>query len=237
LEDREGCFEILESFLKHEQTPNACLFDESSDILDGQGTEATLWQSFIVSAVLWWNHEESPARKRFGEVVETFLGYGADPHIWASVLPLATTKPGGHRMRLKLIVGRERRSLVDRTKIEHWAIDVINSKGGGELTLQDIVKHWQLDNAAIILQLLDRNVEMQDQAGQDEIQTPDVTGLQPEDKKHVTSLEQLEEKTASETPPLSHFLDLQLGFICRGPKLFVMIVLGESQPWTVMVVC
>lgn len=231
-DDRIGCFEILKSFLKQQQAPNAHIFDESSNLFDSEGAAASIWQSFIGYAVVWRPREGNPrTRKIFGEIVKMFLEYGADPHIWALGCP------GGSNP-VELIIGRERCSiglwLYDKSGI----LGLIDSKGG-ELSLRDMIKYWHPNNTAT-LQLLDKDVEYQEQASQEENKTLGFTGLEPENVEHATAL-QMEEDIVSERLRSSTLLVLQSWFKFPEHGLLLMVALSillavfSSQLWTIFI--
>jgi len=226
--DRIGCFEILKSFLKQQQAPNAHIFDESSDLFNGKGAAASIWQSFIGFAVMWRLRESKPkARKIFGETVGMFLEYGADPHIWALGHPESNRE---WSERMELIIGRERCSIGLPHYNRSGVLSLIDSKGG-ELSLRDMIKYWHLDNTATLLQLLDKGVEHQEQASQEENKTLGYTRLEPENEKHATAL-QTEEDIVSERLPSSTLLVLQSWFKFPEHGLFLIVALSENPPWT-----
>lgn len=231
-EDRIGCFEILKSFLKQQQAPNAHIFDESSDLFDGKGATASIWQSFIGRAVILGPREGNPrTRKIFGEIVKMFLEYGADPHIWA--LGHSGSNP------VELIIGRERCSIGLQHYGKSGILGLIDSKGG-EFSLQDMIKYWHPDNTAALLQLLDKDVEHQEQVSQEESKTPGFAGLEPENEKHATAL-QMEEDIVSEGLRSSTLLVLQSWFKFPGHGLLLMVALSillavfSSQLWTIFI--
>lgn len=225
--DRIGCFEILKSFLKQQQAPNAHIFDESSDLFDGKGAAASIWQSFIGCAVMWRPREGNPrTRKIFGEIVKMFLEYGADLHIWA----LGPESNHGWNERMELIIGRERCSIGLRQYTKSGILGLIDSKGG-ELSLRDMIKCWHLDNTATLLQLLDKDIEHQEQASQEEDKTSGFAGLEPENEKHATAL-QMEGDIVSERLRSSIWLVLQSWFKFPEHSLLLMVALSENPPWT-----
>ena len=223
-DDRIGCFEILKSFLKQRQAPNARIFDESSDLFDGKGAAASIWQSFIGCAVMRRPREGNPrTRKIFGEIVKMFLEYGADPHIWALGRP-------GWSNPVELIIGRERCSIGLQHYNKSGILGLIDSKGG-ELSLRDMIKYWHPDNTATLLQLLDKDVEYQEQASQEENKTLGFAGLEPENVEHATEL-QMEEDIVSERLRSSTSLVLQSWFKFPEHGLLLMVALSEGPPWT-----
>ena len=225
--DRIGCFEILKSFLKQQQAPNAHIFDESSDLFDGNGAAASIWQSFIGYAVTCRPREGNPrTRKIFGEIVKMFLEYGADPHIWALGHPKSNRE---RNRRMELIIGRERCSIGLKHYNEPGIFGLIDSKGG-ELSLRNMIKYWHPDNTATLLQLLGKDVEYQEQESQEEYKTPGFAGLKPENEKHATAL-QREEDIVSERLRSSTLLVLQSWFKFPGHGLLLMVALSENPPW------
>lgn len=229
-DDRIGCFEILKSFLKQRQAPNARISDESLDLLSGKGAVASVWQHFICWAVLRRPREGNPrTRKIFGEVFKMFLEYGADPHIWALSHP-GWSKP------VELIIGRERCSI---SLPGYQKSGILDSKGG-ELSLRDMIKCWHPDNTATLLQLLDKDVEHQEQASHEENKTPGFAGLEPENEKHATAL-QMEEDIVSERLRSSTLLVLQSWFKSPEHGLLLMVALSillavfSSQLWAIFV--
>jgi len=226
--DRIGCFEILKSFLKQHQAPNAHIFDESLDLFDGKGAAASIWQSFIGFAVMWRSREGNPrTRKIFGEIVKMFLEYGADPHIWALGHPKSNRE---WNKRMELIISEERCSIGLWGYEKLGVLGLIESKGG-ELSLRDMIKYWHPDNTATLLQLLDKDVEYQEQASQEENKTLGFAGLEPESEKHATAL-QMEEDTVSERLRPSTLLVLQSWFKFPEHGLLLMVALSENPPWT-----
>lgn len=222
--DRIGCFEILKSFLKQQQAPNAHIFDESSNVCNGQGVAVDIWQSFIGFAVMRRPQEGNPrTRKIFGEIVKMFLEYGADPHIWALGRP-------GWSNPVELIIGRERCSIGLQHYNRSGMLGLIDSKGG-ELSLRDMIKYWHPDNTAILLQLLDKDVECQEQASREENKTLGFAGLEPENVEHATAL-QMEEDIVSERLRSSTLLVLQSWFKFPEHGLLLMVALSEDPLWT-----
>jgi hypothetical protein len=208
--DRIGCFEILRSFLKQQQAPNAHIFDESSDLFDGKGAAASIWQSFIGFAVMWRLREGNPrTRKIFGESVKMFLEYGADPHIWALGHPKSNRK---WNERAELIIGRERCSIGLQYYNTSGILGLIDSEGG-ELSLRDMIKYWHPDNTATLLQLLDKDVEHQEQASQEENKA-------------------LEEDIVLERLRSSTLLVLRSWFKFPEHSLLLMVALSENPSWT-----
>lgn len=240
-EDRIGCFEILKSFIKQQQAPNAHIFDESLDLFDGNGAAASIWQSFIGFAVMWRTRKGKPrTRKIFGEIVKMFLEYGADQHIWALGHPDSNQKSNqGWNERMELMIGRERCSIGLQRYDKSGMLGLIDSEGG-ELSLRDMIKYWHPDNMATLLQLLDKDVEHQEQPSQEENKTPGFAGLEPENERHATAL-QMEEEVVSERLRSSTLLALQSWFKFPGHGLLLMVALSillavfSSQLWTIFI--
>jgi hypothetical protein len=173
-----GYFEILKVFLNQLRTPNIDVFDESTcnAFQNTMFESTTFWQAFIGWTVIYMPLNLSPrTRNLFGEVVELFLEYDADPYIRLLVL----SDDVDQNSRLVLLVGGEWREFRVHGILYggRGMCDIFFLRDEKEFSLRDLIKFWDLENRDTLLQLLDRNIKRREQAVQREVQTMEFTHI------------------------------------------------------------
>jgi len=171
LTGRIGALSILELLLRRGLSPQTLTPIWGPDLrIMEEDKSISVWQHFILFCAMFIDQrliagsrltsysddiEAEPAYPLFGQMIEKFLQYGADPHFWISV-----PKRDGDGFIVKLKLGVERRRVLVHMsghceyleKWRHRSPDLDDS-------LHDLVELWQLENKESVLQLLDRNAK------------------------------------------------------------------------------
>ncbi|EXJ68983.1 uncharacterized protein A1O5_07918 [Cladophialophora psammophila CBS 110553] len=150
---------LLELMLARGLSPNTVIHTCPAN--NGFTAELSFWQHFLVLKMIHVLHGES--EKDFGEMIERFLEYDADPHVWVSMLQDSGGVSTSQEVFMKVTLGRERRTTfeVDAGYVD-WKTSPPFAPLGKEVSLRELIEFFDFDNAKTILQLLDGNAEGQE---------------------------------------------------------------------------
>jgi hypothetical protein len=120
-------------------------------------TEVSLWHYILLRCYGLCLYPSAWRYKRsvlFGEIVEKFLEYGADPYFYICV----TNPPPDHRIKLVVRV----RGVVQEQKLvfKHprgWSLAKIECEN---MSLVDLVEQWGFENKTRVLELIEKNTLM-----------------------------------------------------------------------------
>jgi hypothetical protein len=175
---RIGALSILELLLQRGLSPQTLTpvwgFDVKIMEVD---KSLSIWQHFLFCAILIGQYlitgpgfaiareyvEAESFYPLFGQVIEKFLQYGADPHFWISV-----PKRDGDSFIIKLKLGVERRQVLVHVDGSNNYLGKWRHRSLPDLddSLHDLIELWQLENKESVLQLLDRNVKHLERASE-----------------------------------------------------------------------
>lgn len=166
------CLKLLELFLTRGLSPQAIIHTNPTiTILESEG-EISFWENFILYAALGCTPERGTKfHKVLGEIIEKFLEYGADPYLRISIPweEYNLAGRGGYKRveGCEITLGRDRRKIVHEAWIAFAILQYMVEKGG-DVSLRDSIEFWELDNKETLLQLVDRNIGLQEQAAKED---------------------------------------------------------------------
>jgi len=123
--------------------------------------EMSVWHRFILYTILHKNSWRKPESHVFCQVLETFLEYGADPHLWISASRNGESEGRSSDLRITVALGRERRKV---TGIKRQGTDLPSTlqfivDKHEEVSIRDLIEYWQFENSETLLKLLESNVQ------------------------------------------------------------------------------
>jgi len=108
-----------------------------------------------------------------------------EEHAWVDT-PEGRNSRNGLGGGCEITLGRDRRKSVVRYEMHPYMV-----KKGGDVSLRDSIEFWELDNKETLLQLIDRNIGLQEQAAKEDSGTRDQQP--PAEKKSMAQDEDVSE--------------------------------------------
>jgi len=171
-------FEFLEFLLGEGLSPQALIHKTAATNSFSDQTEMTFWVHFILDVILSWpgfGEELETLAKHLRVLIECFLRFRADPRLMVWVAgnknddSLHVEYVGRHLKGPKSESDPNPGFSLEKCSAE--AEKYFLKRKSAKLSLRDLIPLWHFENEAVILQLIDRNIEELEQKNRREMES------------------------------------------------------------------